>query len=271
MCRVNRHIGAFGGDASRITITGGSAGAGSVMNQMIMYGGEANPPFQAALAGKLLGFDRLSTKADNNLSEYPWWQPYHDSYVQERQYSVLLGQANCSDIVCLRSISEAALLQAYQTSYAVGYAAGQYGYGDYWYGPLVDGNIIRDLPSAEFLRGHFTKVPLLVDHEGYEGYGFTNKSLNTTAEGAADLATLWPNAGKSFFERLYQLYPSSAFNSTIFQVQQIFGDAFISCPTYYMSTAAVDHDVPVWKLNFRAGAETHGSTYPPVTTLGHCN
>jgi len=49
--RVTRHIGAFGGDASKITITGGSAGGGAVMNQMIMYGGEANPPFQAALMG----------------------------------------------------------------------------------------------------------------------------------------------------------------------------------------------------------------------------
>jgi len=48
---VNRHIGAFGGDASRITIFGASAGGGSVMNQMIMFGGEPNPPFQAALAG----------------------------------------------------------------------------------------------------------------------------------------------------------------------------------------------------------------------------
>jgi len=53
---VNRHIGAFGGDASRITITGGSAGGGAVMNQMIMYGGEANPPFQAVLAGKSANF-----------------------------------------------------------------------------------------------------------------------------------------------------------------------------------------------------------------------
>lgn len=49
---VTRHIHAFGGDASRVTITGASAGGGSVMNQMIMYGGEANPPFQAVLAGE---------------------------------------------------------------------------------------------------------------------------------------------------------------------------------------------------------------------------
>lgn len=51
---VRRHIAAFGGDAARVTISGNSAGGGSVMNQMILYGGEGDPPFRAVIA------------------EYPW-------------------------------------------------------------------------------------------------------------------------------------------------------------------------------------------------------
>jgi hypothetical protein len=42
-----------------------------------------------------------------------------------------------------------------------------YAFGDFYYGPSVDGNLIRDLPSNEWKQGHFTKVPLLVDHDGY--------------------------------------------------------------------------------------------------------
>jgi carboxylesterase type B len=49
---VKRHISAFGGDPDRITIAGGSAGGGSVANQMIMYGGEKSPPYKAAIAGE---------------------------------------------------------------------------------------------------------------------------------------------------------------------------------------------------------------------------
>lgn len=49
---VQRHISKFGGDPSKVTIIGGSAGAGAVVNQMIMYGGTNNPPFRAAIAGK---------------------------------------------------------------------------------------------------------------------------------------------------------------------------------------------------------------------------
>lgn len=48
---TQRHIRKFGGDPSKVSIIGGSAGGGSVMNQMILYGGVASPPFRAAMAG----------------------------------------------------------------------------------------------------------------------------------------------------------------------------------------------------------------------------
>jgi len=48
---VQKYVHLFGGDPAKVTIIGGSAGGGSVMNQMIGYGGEANPPFRVCAAG----------------------------------------------------------------------------------------------------------------------------------------------------------------------------------------------------------------------------
>ena len=89
---------------------------------------------------------------------------------------------------------------------------------------------IRDLPSRELAAGHFTKVPLLVDTEGYEGFLFSNQSQRTMADETTDLQILFPYAKNSFFTRLYELYPASDFNSTLFQRQTIFGNFIVCCP-----------------------------------------
>jgi carboxylesterase type B len=120
--------------------------------------------------------------------------------------------------------------------------------------------VIRDLPSNEWKQGHFTKVPLLVDRDGYEGFCFSNQSVLTTEGTTADLQQLFPNAKQHFFDRLYQLYPPEAYNSTFWQRQTLFGDFIVNCPTYYMATAMADEGIPTYKMIFNAGDQLHGAT-----------
>lgn len=47
---VQRNIRGFGGDPSKVTIWGGSAGGGSVTYQLIAGGAYDEPPFSAAIA-----------------------------------------------------------------------------------------------------------------------------------------------------------------------------------------------------------------------------
>ena len=65
--------------------------------------------------------------------------------------------------------------------------------------------------------------------QGYEGYNYSPKNETTIAMETADLQTIFPYAKQSFFSRLYELYPAEAFNATLWQRQQIYGDYIIDC------------------------------------------
>ncbi|KAL2028493.1 hypothetical protein VTO58DRAFT_109523 [Aureobasidium pullulans] len=78
-----------------------------------------------------------------------------------------------------QSLSEEALTNAIDASYEIGYAQGLYTYGDFYYGPAVDGRIIQGLPSRELEAGNSAKVPLITDHTTFEGAGFSNFSTRT--------------------------------------------------------------------------------------------
>ena len=269
---VQRHVSIFGGDPTKITIIGGSAGGGSVMDQMIIFGGESNPPFRAVISGLSHSSFPFSIAVcfilySDEITEFPWWQPFHNNSVLQRQYNLLLNTSGCSNLDCLRSLPSTVLANASQDTYILGSNAGEYGFGDFYYVPYVDGSLIRDLPSQEFKRGHFTKVPLLTNREGYEGISFSNRNETTEIQETLDLEILFPNAKQSFFNRLYELYPSSDFNSTFYQRAQLFGDFIINCPTYYMATAVSDSGNPVYKLIFDAGTQLHGSLVPFTETV----
>ncbi|KAF2651928.1 alpha/beta-hydrolase [Lophiostoma macrostomum CBS 122681] len=256
---VQNHIRSFGGDPTQVTIWGGSAGGGSVTNQLIAFGGEANPPFRAAIA------------------EYPWWQPFHDKETLTSQYEVLLSATNCTDIVCMRNLDYDALANATMKSYIDAYSSGLYGYGDFYYGPYVDGKFIQDLPSEEFGQGRWSKVPLLLDHDAFEGLIFTNASITTSSETVATLETVFQANDPAIIARFQQF--NEFFSNPIYQefaapnalnlteqdteywrLQTAIGNIFINCGTYYAGLAAGNSAVPAWKLVFNAGIYVHAAT-----------
>ncbi|PVI00668.1 alpha/beta-hydrolase [Periconia macrospinosa] len=111
---VQKHICAFGGDLAKVIIMGVSAGKGSVISQIIMYGGVKQPLFRAA------------------LTDFPYY---------------LLSATNCLTLACLRAIVEDKLKAATQATYIKAYAEGSYGYSTYYYGPEFRARHFTKVPT----------------------------------------------------------------------------------------------------------------------------
>jgi carboxylesterase type B len=140
-----------------------------------------------------------------------------------KQYQHLLKEASCEDLGCLRSTPDDVLRNATQETYKKAYAAEEYGHGNFYYGPYVDGTLIQDLPSREFKNGNFAKIPVLVSRERWEGFSFSNQSMTTIQEETQDLHIQFQSASEEFVGTVFELYPSSSFNSTFWQRQTWFG------------------------------------------------
>ncbi|RMJ16970.1 hypothetical protein CDV36_003313 [Fusarium kuroshium] len=264
---VRDNIQYFGGDPTRITITGSSAGGGSVALQMVMYGGKpTNPPFQAA------------------IPEFPWWTPmYGDDWVQD-QYERFLDATNCDSVSCLRKLPIETIQNATRTASETAYADKKYTFGTFYWGPTIDGRIIEANLQEEFRQGHFIKVPILVDRNFDEGYIFSNTSVATDAEAKSDLAALWHEDNGYYADTVWSLYPESSYNTShlndlpvydllkkagaangtltnsFIRRSALFGDALVGCPTTWMTQAVSKAGIPAYKLIFNSGYQFHSAT-----------
>ncbi|KAK3069600.1 hypothetical protein LTR53_011947, partial [Teratosphaeriaceae sp. CCFEE 6253] len=104
----------------------------------------------------------------------------------------------------------------------------------------------------------------------YEGFIMSNQSAHYAGE-TADFKIIFPSATDAFFDKLYSIYPRSAYNSTLFQRSAIYGDYIINCPTYYMASAVSKQNLAAYKLVFDAGSQLHGATKPFLHSVNQSN
>ncbi|KAH7374054.1 Alpha/Beta hydrolase protein [Cadophora sp. MPI-SDFR-AT-0126] len=258
---VKKYIHRFGGDPDKVTIIGGSAGGGSVTLQMTMYGGVRDPPFRAA------------------IPEYPWWTTMQNNSWLNRQYDRLIDNANCSSLDCLRGLSLSSIRKATTAAAQQAYTAGEYPFGNFYWGPYVDGTIIRDSLINDFRNGHFTRVPVMVDHSLYEGALFSNFLTNTSATLRQEIQNLWPAASSSKVDNILHAYSSinttalrdgsiflnvvqdalSTVSDTFVKRQAILGDSYVNCGTMHIATAVRTAGLAAYKMIFNAGYQLHGA------------
>lgn len=155
---LHENIDAFGGDCRKVTIWGESAGAGSVGWHITAYGGRDDGLFRAGImqSGNPVPYNGYET-----LAKY---QP---------QYDALVDATNCTmaadTLACLREVPSDSLAQLFSDTSSL---------NEGWR-PIVDGDFIQRLASAQLAEGAFVKVPILTGANTDEGTAFGPQGIDT--------------------------------------------------------------------------------------------
>ncbi len=192
---VRENIEAFGGDAQRITIGGQSAGAGSVLYQVV------SPKTEGMFEGAIM-------QSGGGMRTWAYGRLKSLSEAQE-QGEDFLRFAGLSSLEEARKISADELFGHYVRYRDIhGYVCFQ---------PCVDGWFLPDDPSEMVKKGQHKKIAYLMGHTSGESFGIPD-SVEAFREGIRlrypDIAdALLEAAGADTPEAVRSLYAGDMFNS----------------------------------------------------------
>jgi para-nitrobenzyl esterase len=239
---VKRNIESFGGDPSKITIFGESAGSLDVCLHV------ASPLsrglYQAAISesGGCTTFQTTAATAQTAADAF----------------AMSLGCTGAGALDCLRDKSVADLLAG-----PTGAVAGTTMTG---FGPIVDGDFMPDQPRKQFDEGDVAKVTYILGSNTDEGTLFTLASTVDSEESyRAALTARYPGR----VDAIMQLYPLSDFmsetNPYLAALARVFGDSTLVCSTWDAATRYAKTGMATYMYNFDIPAPiaglgaTHGS------------
>lgn len=245
---IQEYISLFGGDPSRVTVMGESAGGGSIAHHLTAYGGKnATPPFQQAIL------------------QSPAWVPRPYASQAEDSFAVLLASANVS------TLAELTALDTYDLQVANKLAQESDFYGTFQFGPAPDGSLVPDLPEKSFAKGAYHKgIKVLVAHNTFEGQKYTDAAATNSSAFDTYMKLYLPDAPAAVLQELSaSVYPAVYNNNdtgaypwtTPFdRLMTAVSDFTFSCHAYFIGAA-----VSAETNGTTAGAYSYLFSVPPGT------
>ncbi|KAF7290034.1 Aldolase-II domain-containing protein [Mycena chlorophos] len=236
---IQAHIRAFGGDPTKVTINGESAGGSSVELHLVADSDKGKNLFRGVIA--------------QSVYRTPLAKP--EQRVQ--QFDVFAQEAGCgtgavaAQMACLRNASVSALARAQDATSGSTAISPVTGYK--LFQPVLDGIVFKDFPTHQFTTGGaFADVPVIVGST-------TNETLSGGTSIAAALEAYFPSMTNSSADALVAQYPVADFsNSTALQFQAATGESELLCARHVIASA-VSERTNAWTYRYNQPNPTGGS------------
>ncbi|KAI1306169.1 carboxylesterase [Xylaria venustula] len=271
---VKKNIHHFGGDPTRVTISGESAGGGSVMLQTMANGGrEGDALFQGVIASS----PYLPTQWD-----------FDDAW-PTLSYQYFVEEAGCSDaevkFECLQTADTVVL----QNASAI--VSTSVNYGQWAFIPVTDGTLIRNRPTEQLsIAKNVNGIRVLTGNNENEGPGFTPQNITSEEEFVSFVLTNYPRLSEQNVSSILDLYgvpenvsgvyadsdglnpPFSTTNSDWAvgwqqAANNLYAEATFVCPSYWLADAYTGtRGKNSWKYQYSVPRSSHAADVSPLIT-----